>query len=129
MLRVKLSNNEHEDLSFSRPFSCTVFFALLILFVILISFFIFTSISGFRRQNPFQQPQVMKKPFKVSQESVELLDLFPTLVDLTGLPSLPYCGHHGSASGACTQGQSLVASKHNNDHSNFAFRCLFQFLL
>jgi iduronate 2-sulfatase len=49
-------------------------------------------------------------------DPVELLDLFPTLVDLCGLPHIPKCPRNSSHITLCTQGHSLIS--HFNDSSD-----------
>lgn len=45
----------------------------------------------------------------ISTELIELVDLFPSLVDLTQVSkSLPTCSIDGSNSKLCTEGKSLV---------------------
>lgn len=48
---------------------------------------------------------------------VELLDLFPTLVDLVGLPTLPKCPFHSFNISLCTEGQSLYCILSKKNHS------------
>lgn len=50
-----------------------------------------------------------RSPRKAMEYSglVELVDLFPTLVDLAGLPSLPQCPRNSSQVRVCTEGMSL----------------------
>jgi iduronate 2-sulfatase len=44
----------------------------------------------------------------VSDHLVELVDIFPTLCDLTGLPIPPMCGPIPTPQKLCTEGESLV---------------------
>lgn len=44
---------------------------------------------------------------KLSYELVELVDIFPTLVDLAGLNPLPKCPKNSSSIALCTEGVSL----------------------
>jgi iduronate 2-sulfatase len=44
----------------------------------------------------------------VSEDLVEFVDLFPTLVDATGLPELPVCPEDSSNIPACREGSSLL---------------------
>lgn len=44
---------------------------------------------------------------------VELLDLFPTLADATGLPPLPPCPKDSRETKICTQGASLMPLIHS----------------
>ena len=37
-----------------------------------------------------------------------MVDLFPTLVDLAGLPSMKTCGKNSGSEEVCTEGASLV---------------------
>uniref|UniRef100_A0A1B6MUH9 Sulfatase N-terminal domain-containing protein n=1 Tax=Graphocephala atropunctata TaxID=36148 RepID=A0A1B6MUH9_9HEMI len=43
-----------------------------------------------------------------TQAPVELLDLFPTLVDAAGLPPLPHCPRPSRSVATCTEGASLL---------------------
>lgn len=43
-----------------------------------------------------------------TEQAVELVDLFPTLVDLAGLPTLPLCPEHPADVVACREGSSML---------------------
>ena len=43
-----------------------------------------------------------------SRNLVEMVDLYPTLVDLAGLPSMKTCGKNSGSEEVCTEGASLV---------------------
>ena len=61
---------------------------------------------------------------KVVDDPVELLDLFPTLADLCGLPPVPACPANSAGVKLCTQGRSLgdyVSSGVHQRSLSFAF--------
>ena len=63
---------------------------------------------------------------KVVEDNVELLDLFPTLADLAGLPPVPACPPSSAGVMLCTQGRSLSHYISSNSSSaglsySFAF--------
>jgi iduronate 2-sulfatase len=49
-----------------------------------------------------------QKVVLLSQDPVELLDLFPTLADLAGLASVPECPQDSGQTRLCTEGRSLA---------------------
>ena len=61
-------------------------------------------LSGFRYVNPMTSSKERSYPHDTVPEPVELLDLFPTLVDLAGLTSLSKCREADQT--LCTEGQS-----------------------
>ena len=50
----------------------------------------------------------------VTEELVEFVDLFPTLVDLVGLPSMPLCPEDSSRVEVCREGTSMLPLFSNN---------------
>lgn len=46
--------------------------------------------------------------YNTVHEPVELVDLFPTLVDATGLKSIGQCGNKSKTTKLCTEGKSLL---------------------
>ena len=52
--------------------------------------------------------QLQHKEFLSSSALVELVDVFPTLVELAGLPVLPLCPVNSSLVTLCTEGISVV---------------------
>ena len=53
-----------------------------------------------------------RRPGRVVEAVVELVDLFPTLVDLAGLPALPACPSPSTGVMLCTEGRSWVPLLH-----------------
>lgn len=53
-------------------------------------------------------------PHKVIDAPLELIDIFPTLVDLTGLPQIPSCNKGRVDPILCTEGKSLKLYINNN---------------
>lgn len=50
----------------------------------------------------------MRKDYKLYDGLVELVDLFPTLVDLSGLPAISTCPENSEHVPVCTEGSSLA---------------------
>lgn len=66
----------------------------------------FSSRTGCESLPPKSAKSSARKPVEYSG-LVELVDLFPTLVDLAGLPTLPQCPRDSSQVRVCTEGMSL----------------------
>lgn len=64
--------------------------------------------ASFLLQNPFKHEGPSYVGGVASDALVELVDLFPTLTDLSGLPSLPLCPRNSSKIQLCTEGTSLA---------------------
>uniref|UniRef100_UPI00358F140C iduronate 2-sulfatase n=1 Tax=Myxine glutinosa TaxID=7769 RepID=UPI00358F140C len=56
----------------------------------------------------FNSSLTHQPPGKMAACPVELLDVFPTLVDLAGLPTIPTCPRPSFAYQVCTEGRSLA---------------------
>ena len=65
------------------------------------------SMKTFAYKDPFQSSKVPSTPDKIVHEPVEMLDIFPTLVDLLDLPSIPKCQNRRQA--LCTGAWMLQA--------------------
>ncbi|GAB0089992.1 iduronate 2-sulfatase [Sergentomyia squamirostris] len=68
-------------------------------------------------------PNIPKKKKNSIDQPVELIDIFPTLVDLLDLPSIPTCSYN-VGDNLCTEGDSLVPYMKNRNKRNmrkFAF--------
>uniref|UniRef100_A0A8C4N5W9 Iduronate 2-sulfatase n=1 Tax=Eptatretus burgeri TaxID=7764 RepID=A0A8C4N5W9_EPTBU len=56
----------------------------------------------------FNSSLTHQSPGKMSACPVELLDVFPTLIELAGLPTIPTCPRPSFAYQVCTEGRSLA---------------------
>ena len=66
---------------------------------------------------------------QVTDKLVEFVDMFPTLVELTGHPSLPHCPQRTSSSSVslCTEGSSLVPLFHDQNTDKWKDRVFYQY--
>jgi iduronate 2-sulfatase len=61
-----------------------------------------------------------------SDSLVELVDLFPTLVEAVGLPNVPICPEHPDGIALCTEGVSLMPLIKNPTHAPWKDRVFWQ---
>jgi len=67
-------------------------------------------IKGFKRTNVLDSDRSeIAEPWKKVKDPVMLLDLMPTLVELTDLPSVRPCVKHDAKDMTCTDGKSVVS--------------------
>ena len=69
------------------------------------------SMSEFEYQDPFKTKRASVKPHEAISNPVEMLDIFPTLVDVAGLPQLQKCINKREK--ICTEGCSRASNSNN----------------